>query len=453
MKQMVCKTCGSNELIKQGEVFVCQHCQTKYSAEDVQKMIVKIDNSAKLDNALINARRAMESNDWQQAEKYYDIALMEDAENWEAYFYSIFSKAMQKNILDSTILVANSIETVFKEIKKLEDTTQQNDAIERIKTSLLFLAQCGCNIVTDNYNSESTFRQEYLKSKGNINTDYANIILPLANLLLSSGNELVLQFGENEFTTSINIQYHEAGLEIVKYLHNLTNSKSTDVLQHYSDELKDISPSHREKCLQEETQAQIDAYKSKKGCIGCLVVFIVLGIIGGIMENIEGKGKDYKQQEENKKTYKTVKIGEQTWIAENLNIDMLGSKCYDNKPDNCDKYGRLYDWETAMKVCPKGYHLPSDAEWTQLTNFVGDFETAGKYLKSKSGWNEDGNGEDTYGFSALPSGIDTDGYWYSSTENGKTGANVYKIFHVVTRTVIAKGSSKKALFSVRCVKD
>jgi uncharacterized protein (TIGR02145 family) len=127
--------------------------------------------------------------------------------------------------------------------------------------------------------------------------------------------------------------------------------------------------------------------------------------------------------------YKTVKIGEQTWMAENLNYEAEGSVCYDNNPDNCAKYGRLYDWEAAIKVCPEGWHLPSIEEWDKLLRFVdsedkvyryvggdtssaGPYENrrAGKYLKAVSGWNSykgydgNGNGTDKYGFSALPGG-------------------------------------------------
>jgi hypothetical protein len=70
------------------------------------------------------------------------------------------------------------------------------------------------------------------------------------------------------------------------------------------------------------------------------------------------------------RTYKTVKIGRQTWLAENLNYEAEGSKCYENDPDNCAKYSRLYNWETAMKACPKGWHLPTNKEWQTLINCV-----------------------------------------------------------------------------------
>jgi uncharacterized protein (TIGR02145 family) len=108
------------------------------------------------------------------------------------------------------------------------------------------------------------------------------------------------------------------------------------------------------------------------------------------------------------KKYKTVKIGNQVWMAENLNyvgsfFDRLFSrsgKCY----SSAKGYGRLYNWNTAIKVCPSGWHLPTNAEWDILINAVGEEKTAGKHLKAKSGWKNNGNGLDIYGFSALPGG-------------------------------------------------
>jgi uncharacterized protein (TIGR02145 family) len=126
------------------------------------------------------------------------------------------------------------------------------------------------------------------------------------------------------------------------------------------------------------------------------------------------------------KAYKTVKIGSQTWMAENLNYEAKGSLCYDNKKENCDKYGRLYDWKTAMKVCPSGWHLPSDAEWENLVTIAGGDKVAGTKLKAKSGWKDNRNGTDDFGFSALPAGFHyvnneffrggEEGEWWSATD-------------------------------------
>jgi uncharacterized protein (TIGR02145 family) len=127
----------------------------------------------------------------------------------------------------------------------------------------------------------------------------------------------------------------------------------------------------------------------------------------------KGGGSTFTDTRDNK-TYKTVKIGEQVWMAENLNFEAKGSTCYDNKPDNCKKYGRLYKLETAKTACPSGWHLPNDTDWDKLFLYIDGkkerettepySKTAGKLLKSKSGWNENGNGTDNYGFAALPSG-------------------------------------------------
>jgi len=165
-------------------------------------------------------------------------------------------------------------------------------------------------------------------------------------------------------------------------------------------------------------------------------------------------------------SYKWVKIGNQTWMAENLNYKAKDSKCYDNKGSNCNKYGRLYDWATAISICPKGWHLPSYADWEELINYVenknGCYGCAGIYLKATSNWNEDGNGKDTYGFSGLPGGIsnsDNDfrdigeyGVWWSSTESYEYSAYGRLMYYDYDYAFYQVGD-KEYLASVRCVKD
>jgi uncharacterized protein (TIGR02145 family) len=162
------------------------------------------------------------------------------------------------------------------------------------------------------------------------------------------------------------------------------------------------------------------------------------------------------------KKYKTVKIGEQTWMAENLNYKASKSKCYKNSEFNCKKYGRLYDWDIAMKVCPLGWHLPSKDEWEILSNSVDGNKTDGKHLKSASGWNENGNGQDSFGFSALPGGFGYfngrfnyagyTGYWWSGSEYDSD--SVYGLYiNCDGNDTNWNSSDKDHLLSVRCIKD
>lgn len=105
------------------------------------------------------------------------------------------------------------------------------------------------------------------------------------------------------------------------------------------------------------------------------------------------------------KSYKTVKIGKQTWMAENLDYEMPNSHCYGDDPENSKIYGRLYNWSMAMKAAPNGWHLPSKEEYEELIGSIGH---AGFYaaIKSTSGWRDmTGNGMNSSGFSALPGGF------------------------------------------------
>ena len=152
--------------------------------------------------------------------------------------------------------------------------------------------------------------------------------------------------------------------------------------------------------------------------------------------------------------FKTTKIGEQTWMAENLNCDVAGvSKCYADDPACCAKYGRLYDWSTALTACPSGWHLPSDAEWGALVTAVGGSSTAGTKLKATSGWAVNGNGTDDYGFSALPeAGTDAVGRWWNATEYDSNNA-LGRAMNFYYSYVTGINYPKSDLFSVRCVQD
>jgi uncharacterized protein (TIGR02145 family) len=168
----------------------------------------------------------------------------------------------------------------------------------------------------------------------------------------------------------------------------------------------------------------------------------------------------------NGKSYKTVKFDNQTWMAENLDYAADGSKCYNNQDGNCQKYGRLYNWSTAKKACPSGWHLPSDEEWQTLVDFAGGDKVAGNVLKASNGWDdyegESGNGIDAFGFSALPggSGYSSGGFssggkgglWWSATENdASTAWSRYMDYSYAN--VYRNDNAEAAFFSVRCVQD
>jgi uncharacterized protein (TIGR02145 family) len=165
------------------------------------------------------------------------------------------------------------------------------------------------------------------------------------------------------------------------------------------------------------------------------------------------------------KVYKTVKIGTQTWMAENLAFKTeSGCWAYDNDESNVAKYGRFYNWETSKKVCPAGWHLPSDKEWKTLTDFLGGENVAGGKMKSKTDWNDPNTGAtNKSGFNALPAGFFdfSTGFpsgrgacilFWSSTPDGKKYAWRRNLNYELS-DVIRIGGVRKNGFSVRCLKN
>lgn len=184
--------------------------------------------------------------------------------------------------------------------------------------------------------------------------------------------------------------------------------------------------------------------------------------------------------------YQTVTIGNQIWMAENLkylpsvvgpatisktdpyhyvyNYD--GTSVTDAKATaNYNTYGVLYNWPAALLSCPPGWHLPSDAEWTVLTDYLGGKATAGGKLKEAGieHWNEPNEGAtNETGFTALPGGDRTSlasftdngmfGYWWSSTEHNTEHAN-YRGMRSIGANVFENYFFKSNGDSVRCLKN
>jgi uncharacterized protein (TIGR02145 family) len=168
--------------------------------------------------------------------------------------------------------------------------------------------------------------------------------------------------------------------------------------------------------------------------------------------------------------YNTVLIGNQCWMAENLNVGtrINGSQnmsdngtiekyCYDDNEAYCDEYGGLYQWDEIMQyvtdtvtqgICPNGWHLPTDNEWTTLTDFLGGDDVAGGKMKEAGTvhWSSPNTGAtNSSGFTGLPGGcryysngsfeaLGLGGYWWSSSESSGTNSRRTALASVASRT-------------------
>lgn len=184
----------------------------------------------------------------------------------------------------------------------------------------------------------------------------------------------------------------------------------------------------------------------------------------------------------------TIHVGDQVWMAKNMDVEVPGSFCYAGKPENCKKYGRLYTWSAAMKlsedfseksardsikrthrgICPNGWHIPSIYDFERLNAYLRDIDEAvgvATNLKARDVWPESENslpGENGFGFNALPSGIlpsysafsgrdSVTAFWSTAEKDSATA--FYWPIRYDSDDLIRDSSGKAAAFSVRCLMD
>lgn len=218
----------------------------------------------------------------------------------------------------------------------------------------------------------------------------------------------------------------------------------------------------------------------------------IKGTINTVLEDINYEQKDTIKDADGN-VYNIIKIGTQEWMAENLrttrfndgtfiplvtdgtewsNLTTPAHCWYDNdSAQYSNPYGAFYNWYAVdtmsngnKNICPIGWHVPAMAEWDILTDYLADngyWGTEGTALKATSGWNNDGNGTDDYGFAALPGGLGgggyynlgSGGYWWSSSEGSLYGARGWMLLDTLECSLMLDGVNKATGLSVRCIKD
>ena len=202
------------------------------------------------------------------------------------------------------------------------------------------------------------------------------------------------------------------------------------------------------------------------------------------------------------RTYHTVKIGDQCWLRENLDVgvmlaaadtaknnDTIEKFCYRNDPANCAIYGALYTWDEMMQytdssqrgICPEGWHIPDDAEWRQLEAALDSLYSQTDSVWLAKGWrgsnaggqmkatgfdpwfNPNTGAGNTVGFTALPGGLrhaetarseqlHQSAWYWTATPDGQTDA-FYRLLSYTHADVKKGNTSRENAFSVRCIKD
>ena len=275
MKALKCEMCGSNDVVKQDGLYVCQNCGTKYTVEEARKMMIEgtvevqgtviIDSSSELQNLYKLARMAKIENNTENAEKYYDQILLKDPNSWEAAYYMIYYKAMNcrlGEIKRFAISVTNALPRVMNLVKsEIVDSDEQKSIVEEVYSRNKHIANTFFNVATNHYND----LPESLKYDGE--EEYIREVIEIQEIMYYYGVIVEKLFKENSI--SVAIESWESGIninkEIIKYLTPEARNQQMEIIMSFAKKIQEYEPTY--------VMPEIDYKRNDSGCYIATAVY------------------------------------------------------------------------------------------------------------------------------------------------------------------------------------
>ncbi len=274
--------CSSNDFVKQDGFFICQSCGTKYTVEEAKKMMiegtVKVDNSAQIETYLANARRARKKEDWEEVEKYYNMAEQYQPENIEAVFYSSYAKAKRSLIVNDIFQRQAAFKTFSKTLSIIDDIfdiekrDELKQTIELISDELF--AMCGSEFVY----TKTTQNNMTTDDSGKTKLLFHDMNLEFVNTL----DEIITKYGEAHKSETVYLYQmilKHLEFNIVAYS-SISKRSNYETCKLYAERLKAVDPSVSVADYDALIRERDERIKTanKKFTIGCL---ITAGVIIG----------------------------------------------------------------------------------------------------------------------------------------------------------------------------
>jgi len=236
MKALTCEMCGSTNIVKQDGMYECQQCETKYSVEEAKKMMVEgtvevkgtvqIDSSKELDNLYQIARRARDSENSENATKYYDMILVKDPNSWEANFYTVYYKSMScklGQIYSAAMSIVNCEEPVLNLVKdNVKDEEDKNNILNEIYFRVNKIATLLYSAASNHYwDIDLQIRERYMQ-------EFVDNAFAARNIMFNLGDMILSIFGDEKYGNLIANCWKD-GIKIYSLIINYLQDKQANV--------------------------------------------------------------------------------------------------------------------------------------------------------------------------------------------------------------------------------